>query len=182
MKIYLFILYLCAFANVAYSQGEDYDEIEFEDNELKNREIKLNLVGAPWGYVSVAYEHNFFYRNFSVGAELGTSFKDDVEVNFDFSVVPFIRKYFNAENKGFFAEAIYVFARYEDANIRCFTCRERQVSTVHGPGGSLGAKYFLPNGFYGEFVFGVGLNNNDNRRGAYEDLYTRFGIQVGKRF
>jgi hypothetical protein len=182
MKIYLFILCVCAFANVAYSQGEDYEEIEFEDNELKNREIKLNLVGAPWGYVSVAYEQLFYKYNFSAGVEIGRNFADVLDLNYDVTILPYIRTYFGQNHKGFFVEGHYAIAQFRESgrfgNQNCF----KEINEVlNGPGGAIGLKYINPNGFMGEVFLGSGANLSESDSLSFRDAYLRVGITIGMR-
>ena len=59
MKYCIIILVFLFSATLAYSQEQESDKLVFEDNELKKREVKINLAVVQLGYSSIAYEQLF---------------------------------------------------------------------------------------------------------------------------
>ncbi len=182
MKYCIIILAFLFSATLAYSQEQESDEIVFEDNELKKREVKINLVGVQWGYTSLAYEQLFYKYNFALGAEIGTNFVDVLNTNFDYTILPYARVYFGKSHNGFFLEVNYALAQFEEVGFfDNFMGFLEMNSKIRGPGASLGLKYLSDNGLFGEIVLGVGRNTVPIESNSNEDVFLRVGIMIGKR-
>ena len=136
------------------------------------------------GYTSISYERNL-NTNLGVGLDLGTSifsFGEDV----DYSLAPFIRRYFPAKKKNlFFVEILgaYVSYSYE----RVFYIGDRRFSEGFVPaeaigfGTSVGWKFINKKSFTVSIVLGV-ISNYGDTNFFFDDVVPRFGIYLGKRF
>ena len=187
MKYCIIVLAFLFFATLAYSQEQESEEFIIEhvfmDNELKKREVKINLAVVQLGYSSIAYEQLFDKYNFALGGEVGTSYADVLDINFDYTVLPYARVYFGKQHNGFFIEANLALANFREIiPSRGQLSVEEEVSqNILGIGGALGLKYIMPNGLFGEIVFGVGDNTASIQNNMYDDIYLRLGLFIGKR-
>ena len=174
MKYYIVILVFLFSATLAYSQEQESEEFIIEhvfmDNELKKREVKINLAVVQLGYTSIAYEQLFDKYNFALGGEVGTSYADVLDINFDYTVLPYARVYFGKQHNGFFIEANFALANFKEIiPARGQLSVEQEVSqNILGIGGALGLKYLMPNGLFGEIVFGVGDNTASIQNNMYD--------------
>lgn len=160
-----------------YAQNNKIHEIS-DINQSFSNEIKANA------FQEVSYER-LLQKNISVGVFVMKNYL--VNLNMNFMVAPYFRKYFGKGNHGgFFIDAHgglvnkYVYIKnveYEEHTIK---------GNYFGYGLSIGNKFILSEHFTSELFLGFGSQIDDSRKGellyGFDLVYPRLGIGLGYRF
>ena len=143
---------------------------------LNKNELKLNIASTLGGFPEITFEkslNNETSFGISLGFSLQSNSKDEENSNYNFSIIPYYRVYFDEKpNTGFFIEgnaAIYSQNPIEGD----FFNNEKDGGIGFGLGFSLGKKYTTKGGWIGEFSFGLTRTfiNSDKLNLYYHQLH-----------
>lgn len=178
MKKYIFLL-IIGLVNLSL--------LAQEKNAFKGMfEIKSNALYTIFETQELSFE-KIITDEHSIGISLTIPI-DDETFKFNFLLLPYYRLYYGNRASGFFLEANFAFASYDDytnimipdntpTNYDNDYLKKKTNTFKIGFGAGVGYKFLTNSGWIGEVLIGGG-----RKLTKYWSFYPHWGISIGKRF